>query len=193
MERVVSPLLLKAISFASEVHLGQKRKGKETPYIEHPLAVALILSQVTRNESTIAAGILHDTIEDCDPYGSVTVQILEKEFNSDVARDVNDVTEQDKSLSWDERKQMALNHIKDMRESSRLVKSADVLHNLSELNNDIFLVGEKVWDRFSVSQEKTVLRYQKLYDELYRVWAGNPLLLDFSIELKRLYGLIDEQ
>ena len=65
----------------------------------HPLSVGLILSQAGASEDTIVAGILHDTIEDCVPYGSVTKKTIENKFNANVARMVDDVTEKDKSLS----------------------------------------------------------------------------------------------
>ena len=76
-----SPLIQKAIDFAVSVHRTQTRKGKATPYIVHSLSVGLILSRVTDNEDIIIAGILHDTIEDCKPYGSVTKELIAQEFN----------------------------------------------------------------------------------------------------------------
>jgi len=94
----------KAISFAINTHKKQFRKGKDVPYIIHPFSVALILSRVTKSEDIICAGLLHDTIEDCDPEGLVTKEILEKGFGPAVAEMVNDVTEQNKTLSWAERK-----------------------------------------------------------------------------------------
>src|SRR5687768_16215143 len=97
----------KAIKFAIKVHQGQTRKGKDETYIVHPLAVGLILSRVTSDEDIIIAGILHDTIEDCKPYGSITKELIVKEFGENVAEMVNDSTEQDKSLPWDERKRLA--------------------------------------------------------------------------------------
>ncbi len=56
-----------AIRFAIKTHEGyqkQKRKGKDVPYITHPLTVGLILAKAGANEDVIIAGILHDTIED---------------------------------------------------------------------------------------------------------------------------------
>src|SRR3989338_8965246 len=97
---IYTPLIQKAISFAIEIHKSKKRKGKDIPYITHPLSVAMILARVSKDENVIVAGILHDTIEDCVPYGSVTKKVIEKEFNREVARMVDDVTEKDKTLPW---------------------------------------------------------------------------------------------
>ncbi|PIQ73052.1 hypothetical protein COV58_04605 [Candidatus Roizmanbacteria bacterium CG11_big_fil_rev_8_21_14_0_20_36_8] len=183
---IFTPLIHKSITFATKVHLTQKRKGKDIPYITHPLTVALILSRVTPDENIICAGILHDTIEDCVPYGSVTKEFLEKEFNGRIAQMVNDVTEQDKTLPWSERKMAALSHIKDMNHDSLLVKSADVLHNLVELNENIKTQGDEVFESFNASKEDTILRYKKLIGALEKTWADNPLLGDLKVGIKNL-------
>lgn len=191
---VYPPLVTKAIAFAMRVHeleAHKKRKGKDVPYITHPLTVGLILARVTKDENIIAAGILHDTVEDCEPYGSVTKETIEREFNGDVARMVNDVTEQDKNLPWMERKMAALAHIKDMKQDSLLVKSADVLHNLADLNGDIRTAGTGALGKFNASQADTVLRYRKLIAELKRVWAGNPLLPDLEENLRILLEFME--
>jgi len=187
-----SPLIHKACELATRIHeldTHKKRKGKDIPYITHPLTVGLILGRVSLDENIIAAGILHDTIEDCEPYGSITKEYLEKQFNTNVARMVNDVTEQDKTLSWMERKMAALDHIKDMKHDSLLVKSADVLHNLSELNEDIENRGAEVFSSFNASKEDTLLRYQKLIPEIAKAWPENPLLPDLQTELSKLLEL----
>ena len=182
-------LIQKAVSFATKVHeldIKKKRKGKDIPYITHPITVGLILTRVTKDENIIAAGILHDTIEDCEPYGSVTKEMLAREFNSKVATMVDDVTEQDKTLPWMERKMAALEHIKTMPHDSVLVKSADVLHNLSELNDDLVKNGQSVFEKFNASKEDTLLRYQRLIPEIKNTWSENPLLEDLEIGLSTL-------
>jgi (p)ppGpp synthase/HD superfamily hydrolase len=175
---IFTPLIQKAITFATTVHAGQTRKGKKTPYITHPLSVALILSRVSHNQNIITAGILHDTIEDCEPEGSVTKEIIEKEFNPSIARMVSDVTEEDKSLPWLERKMAALKHLKKMQPDSQLVKSADVLHNLTDLVEDLKKDGDKIWERFNATKEDTLMRYDAIIPEIKRVWPKNPLIQD---------------
>lgn len=179
----------KAIKFANTVHFGQIRKGKpHEPYILHPLGVGLILSRANASEDQVVAGILHDTIEDCEPYGSVTKEIIEIEFGSDVARMVNDVTEQDKTLPWDIRKQQALDHIKEMEKDSIMVKSADVIHNLSDLLMDIEEQGEKAFLNFNAPKEKVIYRFKTLLQELTKAHPQNPLLP----ELREGVGKISE-
>lgn len=176
---VYSKRLQRAIEFAIQVHeieQKQKRKGKDIPYITHPMSVALILSRVTDNEDVIIAGVLHDSIEDCEPYGSVTKELLEKQFGIRIAELVDAVTEQDKSMSWEERKLRALEHLEQMDREMLLLKSADVLHNLADLLGDIEKSGLTVFEKFNVPREKTVWRYEKLVQKLEKLWPENPLL-----------------
>ena len=177
-----------AIKFATKVHIGQKRKGKEDPYIMHPLSVGLILSRAGATEDQVVAGILHDTIEDCDPHGSVTKELLEIEFGSDVARIVNDVSEQDKSLPWPERKRAALDHVKEMQNDSVMVKSADVLHNLSDQIADFVEKGDEMFDSFNAKKLQQLDRYKNLLSELEKAYPQNPLLS----ELREAVRMIKE-
>ena len=61
-------LVEKAYRFAEKAHAGQLRKSGE-PYFVHPLTVAGILAKLMLDAPTIAAGLLHDTVEDCDDRG----------------------------------------------------------------------------------------------------------------------------
>jgi guanosine-3',5'-bis(diphosphate) 3'-pyrophosphohydrolase len=81
-----------------EVYQKQKRKGKDIPYITHPLTVGLILSRVGADEDTVVAGILYDTIEDSVPEKKVSSEMLEKRFGKEVAELVQSVSETNKEL-----------------------------------------------------------------------------------------------
>ena len=81
-------LVEKAYHFAEKAHAGQLRKSGE-PYFVHPLTVAGILAKLMLDAPTIAAGLLHDTVEDCE---DVTLEVIEKEFGQEVALLVDGVT-----------------------------------------------------------------------------------------------------
>lgn len=80
-------LIRKAYNLANSKHNGIKRKSGE-PYIIHPICVAIILSELNMDMETIAAGILHDVVEDTD----VTVEQLTEEFGETIAMLVDGVT-----------------------------------------------------------------------------------------------------
>lgn len=82
-----SEMVRRAFRFAFEKHDGQKRRSGE-PYIIHPVEVTEILAELEMDESTLAAGLLHDVVEDCD----VTGEQLASEFGPEVASLVDGVT-----------------------------------------------------------------------------------------------------
>lgn len=184
-----TPKIQKAIKFAIKVHQGQTRKGKIDPYIIHPLSVGLILSRVTEDENIIAAGVLHDTIEDCKPYGSVTKEVIAKEFGENISEMVDDVTEQNKSLPWDERKRLALEHVSQMSKQSILVKSADVLHNMTDQILDYKVESDAMFERFNARKDKQLKRYCRLVEEIMKTYPKNPLKEDLERNLKELQKL----
>lgn len=172
-----------AIKFAAKTHdvyQKQKRKGKEMSYIEHPLTAGLILARCGASEDVIIAGILHDTIEDSVLEKKVTYEMLKERFGSNVADLVQSVTEEDKNLSWEERKKEALEHIKEFSHDALLVKSADVLSNNTELVDDHMRDGDVVFERFNAPKEKFLGHYMNVINIILEQWPKNPLAEDLK-------------
>lgn len=132
-----------AYRFAAEAHAGQRRKSGE-PYVEHPVAAALILTDLRLDQHAIAAAILHDVPEDC----GVAISDLEKQFGAEVASLVDGVTKLSKvtSIAHDGRnpakageevgqaenlRKMLIAMAEDVRVV--LIKLADRLHNMRTL------------------------------------------------------------
>jgi len=170
----------KAVNFAIKVHeidQKQKRKGKDIAYIFHPLAVGLILSQVKADEDVIVAGILHDTVEDSIGGKKVTPRILKEEFGENVAELVMSVTE-NKELPWEKRKQETINNIKGFSNGSLLLKSADVISNVSEIIDDYNQNGYKNFEEFNApkpKKENTIHNYSDTINAILIRWSENPL------------------
>ena len=189
---IYTPKIRKAIKFAiktHEVYQKQLRKGKDIAYITHPLTVGIILAYAGANEDVVAAGILHDTIEDSIKNKKVTSDLLTERFGAQVAELVLSVTETDKDLSWDERKQEALDHVKDFSHESLLVKAADIISNLSEILEDYSRDGEQIFTRFNAPKEKILENKFKMISAIVKAWPENPLaedLLYLSKELKTI-------
>jgi len=80
-------LIERAYAVAEQAHAGQTRKSGE-PYIQHPLAVALLLAKIGMDPATVAAGLLHDVVEDTD----IDLERLRREFGPHVASLVDGVT-----------------------------------------------------------------------------------------------------
>jgi hypothetical protein len=186
---VFSARIQEALQFATEtheIHQKQKRKGKEIPFITHPLTVGLILARAGASENVIVAGILHDTIEDSSPEHKVTRTIIAERFGHDVAELVDSVTETNKHLPWEERKRQALAHIETFSHDSLLVKSADVLANLREIIADRDQYGDEVWARFNAPKGKLVTNAANVVSAVLKRWQDNPLVEDLGDSLKQL-------
>lgn len=92
MQTAQSPLVSKALAFATEAHgsINHVRKYTGEPYIHHPLEVMRIVQTVPHTDEMLAAALLHDTIEDTP----VTRDDIEREFGEDVAVLVVELTDQ---------------------------------------------------------------------------------------------------
>jgi GTP diphosphokinase / guanosine-3',5'-bis(diphosphate) 3'-diphosphatase len=117
----------KAYNVAQEAHSGQKRKSGD-PYITHPLAVATILAELGMTPPTLAAALLHDTVEDTE-YG---LDQLREEFDDEIAMLVDGVTKLDKvkygqASQAETVRKMVIAMAKDIR--VLVIKLADRLHN----------------------------------------------------------------
>ncbi len=124
-------LILKAAYFAAQRHKDQKRKGSEfSPFINHPIQVALILAETggVEDPEVLAAALLHDTVEDT----ATTPEELEREFGKRVRGLVEEVTD-DKSLPKAARKQLQIDHAPDKSEGAALIKLADKISNIMDV------------------------------------------------------------
>jgi len=140
-------LIKKAYQFALQAHDGQLRISGE-PYITHPLAVSLILANLGLDDTTIAAALLHDVVEDT----KVDLKEIRETFGEEIALLVDGVTKLSRIeyYSKEERqvenyRKMFLAMAKDIRVI--LIKLADRLHNMRTLKYQSF------WKQREIAQE----------------------------------------
>lgn len=129
------PLIRRAYEFSAEAHSGQYRMSRK-PYLEHCLEVAFILAEQHLDSATIAAGLLHDAVEDTD----VTIERIRSVFGDEIADLVDGVTKigelKFKSLEEEQAeyfRKMLLSMAKDIRVI--IIKLADRLHNMRTLDS----------------------------------------------------------
>lgn len=168
------PIILKATQFAADKHRGQTRKDAAgTPYINHPVAVARLLSDYAgiQEAKVIVAALLHDTVEDTD----TTVDDIEEEFGREVRDIVIEVTD-DKSLPSTRRKQLQIENAARLSHAARLVKLADKISNLQDIlaRPPVNWSPERKreyfeWAKAVVDQIRgTNARLEALFDETYQ-------------------------
>ena len=184
-------LVRRAYAFAEKAHAHQVRKSGD-PYFCHPCAVAVILADLMLDASTIAAGLLHDVVEDCE---GVTSEMIGQEFGQEIELLVDGVTKLNQ-LDFSSREEakaetlrkMFLAMAKDIRVV--LIKLADRLHNMRTLKF-------KAPDRQRAIAQETLDIYAPLAHRLgvYTIkWELEDLSLryldpDAFYELVRLVGM----
>jgi len=164
-------LINKAIAVGTAAHEGQFRKSGE-PYIQHPIAVALLLAELRLDHECICAAILHDTIEDTP----ISYTQLNNDFNATIAFLVDGVTKLDQvkfrtrqEATAESFRKMILAMVSDLR--VLLIKLADRLHNMRTLG------AMAPGSRHRIAQETL---------DIYAPLAGRLGLQNFREELEDL-------
>lgn len=186
-------LVLKATAFAAHKHRNQRRKNAEkTPYINHPIGVAQLLTEAgVKDPVTIAAALLHDVVEDTNTSHEEIVS----EFGIEVASVVKEVTD-NKSLSKVERKQLQVRNAPHKSERAKLVKLADKLDNLRDLSQETphgwspeIVRGYFVWSAHVIDGLRGTNTF--LEEHLDRLLADAiPDGTDLTSELKTYYSYL---
>jgi len=190
-------MLQRAYKTAEHHHTGQKRKSGED-YITHPLAVARILADLGSGPATIAAALLHDTVEDTD----YSIGQLEADFGSEVSLLVDGVTKLDRmkfgdSAQAETMRKMVVAMSKDVR--VLVIKLADRLHNARTWGfvpaesakrkaQETLEIYAPLAHRLGISTMKNELEdisfavlYPKVYEEIVNlVGQRNPLRNEFT-------------
>lgn len=152
----------KAKQFAIKAHQNQIRKSNGKPMIYHPLAVAEILESFNYSDEIIAAGYLHDTIEDT----TTTIEDIKKSFGNEVAKLVLNASESDKSLSWEERKKETIEKVKNSPIEDIVVILADKIHNVDDFIIELKKQGLELFNNFKRKQEKQIWYFEGIYNAI---------------------------
>ncbi len=182
-----------ALSFAAVAHRDQVRKGSGepgVPYIIHPMHVATILMRHGFGEDLVIAGLLHDTIEDCE----VERATIARHFGDGVAALVDAVSEKKVDVPggerrpWRARKEEQLAHLVASASADvAALKAADALHNASATLRDLERHGAGVWARFNAGAEETVWYYGEIRRACAQsLGAQHPLVQELEATVARL-------
>lgn len=180
-------LLTRAIEIAARAHRNQVRKGTDIPYISHPYIVGMMLAREGLPDNVVAAGILHDMVE--DTY--MTLEDIFSDFGAEIAGIVEGCSEPDKSLSWEERKRHTLDHLRHASWEVRTVSCADKLHNARSTRAEYERYGDAVWSRFKRGRAEQEWYYRSLVEVLCDGTADGrkvPFCDELREEVEKLFG-----
>lgn len=186
----LSPRYSDALQFCFEIHVRQRRKGGEVPYVSHLLAVSALVMEQGGNEDEAIGALLHDSAEDCG--GRPMLEQVRQRFGEDVAAIVEGCTDSfakspDNKEDWRPRKERYLEHLRHADHSTLLVAACDKFHNLSNTVRDVRAGGAKTWAKFNTGSTEQIW-YHSQCTEIVEA-AGLPIGRELRRELSELIAL----
>src|SRR5262249_2749019 len=152
----------------------RKYPDVQVPYMSHVAGVAAILSRHGFDADVVAAGALHDTMEDC----GVSFDTLKEKFGERVATFVRHVSEEDKSLSWEERKRAYLEHFAKKPWEAQAITLADKIDNFESIIVCARVYGDP-WKMFKRGKEAQLGRFHDLRDLALAANPSHPLVAEY--------------
>ena len=176
----------KAKLFAILAHNGQVRKNEpEKAMIIHPVSVGKLLEYYGYDDNVVAAGYLHDVVEDT----KYLIEDIKKEFGDDIADLVMVASEPDKSLSWEERKKHTIKQTKTLPLRKKLVICADKINNLEDLIIKFQKTGIRDFSKFNRGEDKQKWYYTSIYESLiYNEDENLPIFNRLKNVLDKLFN-----
>lgn len=177
-----------ALLYAARLHRDQTRKGTDTPYVTHLLAVASIIGESGGTENEVVAALLHDAPE--DRGGKERLQDIRERFGDEVAEIVAGCTDtyEDPKPEWRPRKEAYVAQVATAPASVQLVSAADKLHNARSILADLRSRGDELWDRFTGDKEGTLWYYRALV-EAYAGAGANPIVEELDRVVREIEAL----
>ena len=183
-------LVSEAIAFSTMAHDGMRRRKSDAPYILHPMEVGVIIGTMTDNQEVIAAGVLHDVVEDA----GISMAEIGERFGARVMELVASETENKREElppeeTWHMRKAESLERLRTTDDIEVLMLwIGDKLSNIRTIYRDFLVEGNAIWSKFHQSDiavqawyYRSILKYtERLSDTL--AWE------EYKTLVERLFG-----
>ncbi len=182
----------RAIQYAVFAHANAKRKGKERPYILHPLETLTIAASITEDEDVLAAAVLHDVVEDTKlKEDDILKEFGEKVTELVMAESEDKMTDIPSNASWKTRKQCTIDHIGGLPRDAKIICLGDKLANIREISRDYEILKDELWQRFNQKDKKEhAWYYRTLCDRLEEEFGDIPVIQEYRALLKKVFGEI---
>ena len=187
-------LVSEAIAFSIAAHDGMRRRKSQVPYVLHPMEVGVIVGTMTDDQEVIAAGVLHDVVEDA----GITIEQIGEKFGARVMELVASETENKREDlppedTWRIRKEETIEKLRTTDDIDVLrLWIGDKLSNIRAIYRDFLIEGDAVWNKFHQSDSRvqawyyrSILKYtERLSDTL--AWG------EYKMIVEKLFGSEDE-
>jgi (p)ppGpp synthase/HD superfamily hydrolase len=173
-----TPLIQDAISIAKKKHGGKMRRISDEPYVNHPMRVAELIAAVSNDETTIAAAVVHDVLEDEDTEmgNTINYEYLELKLGKPIAEIVRILSDDKTIQNRSERKEASYQVLEQAPKIALLIKAADIIDNTNDLVH-IQQSGKTIpWDVFHYSPADKINRWEKYANLIALNYPNCPLL-----------------
>ena len=180
-------LVDQATQYTARKHEGQYRRGLNVPYSTHLFGVARILKAANYEEDIVVAGLLHDVLEDTD----ATEEEVRELFGDNILMLVKAVSEPDKSLNWEQRKQYMINQIKYLNEDTLAIILAEKIQNVRAIKYELSQLGECTWDYFNAGKDRQYWYYTSIIEQTKKYHPNAVLFPDLEYGVKKLFAPVE--
>ena len=182
----IDNIIERALMFATVVHNGQVRKAEPNkPLIMHPIGVAQILNENGADDNLIAAGFLHDVVEDT----KYKIEHIEKYFGKDIAHLVDVATDKNKDKSWEERRKITIEFVKGLELREKMLITADKINNIEDIDRMFKEKGHKDFSAFNRGEQYQEWYYRNMYMSLIENEdSENPLFKRLEQGINDVFG-----
>ena len=183
-------LVSEAIVFAVKAHDGMRRRKSDTPYVLHPMEVAVIVGSITDNQDVIAAGVLHDVVEDA----GITIDEVGEKFGKRVMELVASETENKREElppeeTWRVRKEESLEKLRTTDDIEVLMLwIGDKLSNIRAIYRDFLVEGDALWDKFHQSDIKVQAWYYRSILKYTERISDTLAWIEYKTILEKIFG-----
>lgn len=178
-------LLDRAARIMALAHGSQVRKTDGSPYVAHPAVVGLILAQAGFPEAVVAAGLVHDVLDDA----SYDRAALAAELGEEVAGIVAEVSEGASDAStWEQRKLDYVRAITNGSAAAKAVSVCDKIHNLQSILHGYAQQGPALWGKFNRGREQQLWLFEQLLAAYRHRW-NHPLVEEYAELLAQVRSL----
>lgn len=157
-------------------HSTQCRRMDGQPFITHPVAVAQILARHGFDDTIVAAGYLHDTLEDTD----ISERYLSDNFGEEITHLVRTVTHAgDEPEIWVSAREQYIYQVEHGPIGAKAIAAADKIHNMTCMMESIRINGPAMHDQFACSWQERLWYFQTLLERIQGTWS-HPIVDEFE-------------
>ena len=187
----MTDLVSRAIVFATEAHDGMRRRKSEAPYILHPMEVGAIIGTMTDRQEVIAAGLLHDVVEDA----GVSIEEIGEAFGARVMELVASETENKREElppeeTWRIRKEETLEGLRQTDDMDVLMLwMGDKLSNIRAIYRDFLVEGDALWQKFHQSDPSVQAWYYRSILKYTARLSHTVAWIEYKTLVENIFGV----